>query len=51
MFSKVALIIASSQAQNCFKQDEVNAGANLPWQVENVDGNLVTTKPEVITGL
>ena len=51
MFSKVALIIASAQAQDCFKQDEVNAAANLPWQVENVDGNLVTTKPEVITGL
>lgn len=41
---------AVSANRKCFKVDEVNAASSLPWQVDNVDGDLVATKPKVVTG-
>jgi hypothetical protein len=42
MIFKFALV-AAVLAQDCFKQDEVNAATSLPWQLSNVDGVLVST--------
>lgn len=43
----VALVTAD---ESCFHIDEVNAGAVLPWQVETVDGESVTRKPDLKIG-